>query len=400
MKRIAIIGNAFGGSTTSLIEAFLKQEYVVDFYHLILGRRNTSSFETFDLPIRVAWDSVKQVKSFDYDGLRRFIVYGKRGNFRMYQVSSLNLYEKGLKKILNPITWTFLNRLVSKVACNEYNFINIIGQCSTTTYLSYRLKLHGANVVHSMHEVCVNHSIGDRLNTETQFLIKNHIPINVFSEKSKNDLLRLSGINSIFYSVIPFSLFTGYLEYKDVSITELRGLTDFVLFYGFIVDYKGLDVLFRAANRLKQLGFNQKIVIAGGGNVPCMDKIKKDDSFVVINRWIENAEISTLIRACHVVVCPYYSSSQTGITQTVFNFDKPIIATKVPAFVTTITNRETGLLTDINNAEEIADAIKESYDDTDLYIHMCNGVKDIRLNCESSWSHIVDMYFDYYINKD
>ena len=59
-----------------------------------------------------------------------------------------------------------------------------------------------------MHEVCVNHSIGDRLNTETQFLIKNHIPINVFSEKSKNDLLRLSGINSIFYSVIPFSLFT------------------------------------------------------------------------------------------------------------------------------------------------------------------------------------------------
>ena len=54
------------------------------------------------------------------------------------------------------------------------------------------------------------------------------------------------------------------------------------MFYGFIVDYKGLDVLFRAANRLKQLGFNQKIVIAGGGNVPCMDKIKKDDSFVVI----------------------------------------------------------------------------------------------------------------------
>ena len=81
MKRIAIIGNAFGGSTTSLIEAFLKQEYVVDFYHLILGRRNTSSFETFDLPIRVAWYSVKQVKSFDYDGLRRFIVYGKRGRF-------------------------------------------------------------------------------------------------------------------------------------------------------------------------------------------------------------------------------------------------------------------------------------------------------------------------------
>ncbi len=43
-------------------------------------------------------------------------------------------------------------------------------------------------------------------------------------------------------------------------------------------------------------GFTRKIVVAGGGNVDCLATIKKEKNFIVINRWIENVEISTLIR--------------------------------------------------------------------------------------------------------
>ena len=71
MKRIAIIGNAFGGSTTSLAEAFLNQGYKVDFYHLT-SRKKSVSYEAFDLPLRGSLFSIVPVDSFDYDGLRRF----------------------------------------------------------------------------------------------------------------------------------------------------------------------------------------------------------------------------------------------------------------------------------------------------------------------------------------
>ena len=82
------------------------------------------------------------------------------------------------------------------------------------------------------------------------------------------------------------------------------------MFFGFIVNYKGLDVLLKAAHVLMDRGFTRKIVVAGGGNVDCLATIKKEKNFIVINRWIENVEISTLIRKCHIVVCPYLSSDR------------------------------------------------------------------------------------------
>ena len=80
MKRIAIIVNAFGGSTTSLAEAFLNQGYKVDFYHLI-PRKKSASFETFDLSLRGGLFSIVPVRSFDYDGLRRFIPFARNKYF-------------------------------------------------------------------------------------------------------------------------------------------------------------------------------------------------------------------------------------------------------------------------------------------------------------------------------
>ena len=105
-----------------------------------------------------------------------------------------------------------------------------------------------------------------------------------------------------------------------------------------------------------------------------------------------------MIRKCHIVVCPYLSSSQTGITQTVFNFDKPIVATKVPAFTTTIEDGKTGLLVDVNDVDTFADAIIRSYQDVNLYIRMCHEVRSVRQKSESIWKDIVMKYVQSYIN--
>mgnify|MGYP000833692341 FL=1 len=148
----------------------------------------------------------------------------------------------------------------------------------------------------------MNHQVGNRLSDTVLYLIEKKIPINVFSQKTAEDLVRLADKKTLKYSVIPFSLFTGYLEYNEIDIPELKGETDYVLFYGFIVNYKGLDVLLKVAHVLMDRGFTRKIVVAGGGNVDCLATIKKEKNFIVINRWIENVEISTLIRKCHIVV--------------------------------------------------------------------------------------------------
>ena len=397
MKRIAIIVNAFGGSTTSLAEAFLNQGYKVDFYHLI-PRKKSASFETFDLSLRGGLFSIVPVRSFDYDGLRRFIPFARNKYFSMYQISVVELSSMGIRCFINPILVLYYVKLARRIIKQKYDFVNVIGQNKSTAFLSVILRSKGVNVVHSVHEVCVNHQVGDRLSDTVLYLIEKKIPINVFSQKTAEDLVRLADKKTLKYSVIPFSLFTGYLEYNEIDIPELKGETDYVPFYGFIVNYKGLDVLLKAAHVLMDRGFTRKIVVAGGGNVDCLATIKKEKNFIVINRWIENVEISTLIRKCHIVVCPYLSSSQTGITQTVFNFDKPIVATKVPAFTTTIEDGKTGLLVDVNDVDTFADAIIRSYQDVNLYIRMCHEVRSVRQKSESIWKDIVMKYVQSYIN--
>lgn len=391
-KKIAFIVDAFGGSSTSLIEAFLKSGYNVDFYHLARRSNTVGSYETFDYNCKSRIGELKKMDSLDFDGLRRFKKYADRGIFSMYHITGLGVNINGMKRIFNPLAKYFINKLVFQILNKKYDLVNVVGMSWSTVTISKILNDRGINVTHSMHEICDNHLNGNKLDDKCSFLLRYNIKINVFSEKSANDLISLSGNNKIRFSVIPFSLFTGYMEYADTKIVEIAEAEDYVLFYGFLRDYKGLNILYHASKM-----FNKRIVIAGGGYVPVLENIKKDNRFILVNRWLRNAEIATLIRHCHVVVCPYLSSSQTGITQTVFCFDKPIVASRVPAFVSTVENEKTGLLVDVGDEKSFAEAINRTYVDSYLYNNMCENIRVIRKNSDDSWRKIVDMYVSEYL---
>lgn len=391
-KKIAFVVEEFGGSSTSLIEAFLKSGYNVDFYHIARRGNTIGSYETFDYKFISRIGKLKKLNSLDFDGLRRFKKYADIGRFSMFHITGLGINKTGIKRIFNPLAMCFLNKFIAQILSKKYDFINVVGLSWSTVTISKILNDRGINVAHSMHEICANHLNGNRLDDKCSFLLRHNIKINVFSEKSANDLISLSGGNKIRFSVIPFSLFTGYMEYADTKIAEISETEDYVLFYGFLRDYKGLNILYQASKM-----FNKKIIIAGGGYVPVLEKVKKDNRFIVINRWLQNAEIATLIRHCHVVVCPYLSSSQTGITQTVFCFDKPIVASRVPAFVSTVENEKTGLLVDVGDETKFAAAINRTYVDSSLYNNMCENIRIIRKNSDNSWRKIVNMYVDEYL---
>lgn len=113
----------------------------------------------------------------------------------------------------------------------------------------------------------------------------------------------------------------------------------------------------------------------------------------LINRWLGNAELATLIRHSKCVVCPYLSASQSGIPQTVFNFDKPIIATDIESFEAVIQNELNGIIVRRNNVKEFADAIKRILNDDELYHQMVSNIKKYR-ECESimEWKAFANRY--------
>ena len=315
----------------------------------------------------------------------------------MFQFSNFIIVDSWKRMPLNIASKCFLKKVARIIATHEYDWVNVVGNDMNSAIISVLLKKNHVNVLHSIHEVCRNHLTRSQMHPVCSYLLQNDIMLNLFSKKSEDDLLHLLKDERPVYSVIPFSLFTGYQEFPVSEISELKGEDDYVLFYGYIVDYKGLDILYEASRLLKLGELRKKIVVAGFGKADCLDVISRDENFILINRFLNNHEITNLIRRCHVVVCPYRSSSQTGITQTVFNFRKPIVATRVPAFTSTIENRKTGLLVDIEDAEQLADAIHKSYEGQ-LYSEMCDNISRLLTRSAQDWIDISRQYEIRYIH--
>ena len=126
--------------------------------------------------------------------------------------------------------------------------------------------------------------------------------------------------------------------------------------------YKGLKYLYESANMLDLESLNIRIVVAGGGYDPIITKMRSDKNFVVINHFIDNAELVGLIRNSIALVCPYISASQSGLVQTAMVFNKPVIATKVGAFEEVIEHGINGILCEPANASSLAKAINKVFE--------------------------------------
>jgi len=134
-----------------------------------------------------------------------------------------------------------------------------------------------------------------------------------------------------------------------------------LLFFGFIRDYKGLDLLIDASQFLSD---EYQIIIAGEvyGNY---DKYEKQIMLLNVSnklhqfvRYIDDSEVPFFFSAADVCVLPYKSATQSGIVQIAYNFDLPVIATNVGGLSEMVMDNETGLILNEQNSKLLADKIK------------------------------------------
>jgi glycosyltransferase involved in cell wall biosynthesis len=111
--------------------------------------------------------------------------------------------------------------------------------------------------------------------------------------------------------------------------------TKYILFFGFIREYKGLDLLIKAFadERFRQLPV--KLLIAGEFYIdgkPYLDLIEElglKEFIVLRTEFIENHEIVNYFCACDIVAQPYKDATQSGVTQIAYHFEKPMLTTNV-----------------------------------------------------------------------
>ena len=141
----------------------------------------------------------------------------------------------------------------------------------------------------------------------------------------------------------------------------------YILFFGFIRDYKGLDLLLRAMadQRIRDLGV--KLIVAGEfytDSKPYFDIIDEyqlKDHLVLATDFIPDSKVGQYFNAADMVVQPYKDATQSGVTQIAYHFEKPMLVTNVGGLPEIVPHLKTGYVVDVDPLK-IADGIVDFYE--------------------------------------
>lgn len=129
----------------------------------------------------------------------------------------------------------------------------------------------------------------------------------------------------------------GVIVPKEEAKTKLnlQQNINYILFFGFIRDYKGLDILLKALKSERLGQFHIKLLVAGEfyGNeekyLKIIDDLKINEIIELRTCFIPNTEVYLYFCASDLVVQPYKNATQSGVTQIAYHFGKPMITTNV-----------------------------------------------------------------------
>ena len=120
-----------------------------------------------------------------------------------------------------------------------------------------------------------------------------------------------------------------------LSLLNLSPDNRYVLFFGFIRGYKGLDLLLDAFADKRLTADGVKLIVAGefyGDPEPYLKQIKDlqiEDRVVLRTDFIPDSEVNRYFSAADIVAQPYKTATQSGVTQIAFHFEKPMLVTNV-----------------------------------------------------------------------
>jgi D-inositol-3-phosphate glycosyltransferase len=126
-----------------------------------------------------------------------------------------------------------------------------------------------------------------------------------------------------------------------------------LLFFGLIRDYKGLDILLDAVAKSNHTD-NIQLLVAGefySNEEQIREQIKllNIESLVHIeNRFIPDHEVACYFSAADVLVLPYRSATQSGVTQIAYHFHLPMIVSRVGALPQMVPHEKIGLQVEAN----------------------------------------------------
>ena len=218
--------------------------------------------------------------------------------------------------------------------------------------------------------------IGDKF--LTAFFLNANNSFLVMSKSVGKDISSFINNPKINYHPHPVYDQFGELLPKTTSIISLKLNTakKYILFFGFIRKYKGLDLLI---NALPTINKNVELIVAGEFYESEQEYKKLIKKLGLSKRvhfyadFIPQEKVATFFSACDILVQPYRTASQSGVAQIAYHFNKPILVTNVGGLPEIVPHNKVGYVVDVN-PKAISIAINDFYEN-DKELEFIENVK-------------------------
>lgn len=160
----------------------------------------------------------------------------------------------------------------------------------------------------------------------------------------------------------------GPIKPKAEALADLKlpDTVGYLLFFGFIRAYKGLDILLEAFADARVAALPVKLIIAGefyedaAPYEELIQRYKLKDRIIRATDFIPNDVVVNYFCAADLIVQPYKNATQSGVSQIAYHFERPMLVTDVGGLAELIPAGVVGYVVP-PNAQAIADAVVDFY---------------------------------------
>ena len=140
----------------------------------------------------------------------------------------------------------------------------------------------------------------------------------------------------------------------------------YILFFGLIRDYKGLDLLLQAYSDSRLRRLDVRLIVAGEfyGSSDKYFELEKQlglEGLVIWkNEFVPADDVRFCFGAADLITQPYKTATQSGVSQIAYHFEKPMLVTKVGGLAEIVPDGKAGYAVEPEPAE-IADAMVDFF---------------------------------------
>lgn len=176
---------------------------------------------------------------------------------------------------------------------------------------------------------------------------------------------------------------------------------NYILFFGLVRAYKGLDILINALSEVIKKDKTIKLIIAGEFYE---DREKYDqlilnlgltENVIIHDHFIPSADIPSYFCAADILAQTYHTASQSGVTQIAYHFNLPLLVSDVGGLTEMVPHNRVGYVSPLNPIK-VSEYLLDYFSDHKKEEFVSNLKQDKE---KYSWNAFVNQVVSNFIGK-